>query len=69
MLIAILIFHSEINQSTDYENMKVTRIRNMGTFSHDIFLKILMYNIHKSFAKKSGSLAAQLTRTIISNWG
>ena len=47
MLIVILIFHREINQSTDYENMKVTRIRNMGTFSHDIFLNIL----HNSYAK------------------
>ena len=51
MLIVILIFHSEINQSTDYENMKVTRIRNMGTFSHVIFLNILMYNVHNSYAK------------------
>ena len=47
LLIVILIFHREINQSTDYENMKVTRIRNMGTFSHDIFLNIL----HNSYAK------------------
>ena len=47
LMIVILIFHSEINQSTDYENMKVTRIRNMGTFSHDIFLNIL----HNSYAK------------------
>lgn len=47
LLIVILIFHREINQSTDYENMKVTRIRNMGTFSHDIFLNML----HNSYAK------------------
>ena len=47
LMIVILIFHREINQSTDYENMKVTRIRNMGTFSHDIFLNIL----HNSYAK------------------
>lgn len=47
LLIVILIFLREINQSTDYENMKVTRIRNMGTFSHDIFLNIL----HNSYAK------------------
>ena len=51
LMIVILIFHREINQSTDYENMKVTRIRNMGTCPHDIFLKILMYNVHKSYAK------------------
>lgn len=51
LMIVILIFHREINQSTDYENMKVTRIRNMGTFSHVIFLNILMYNVHNSYAK------------------